>query len=288
MMTWRDSTDAGLAYDAMALATAAALALGFHRKDIDADNRIARFTNGTKSFLYMAGTFPLNGHTGVRIARDKADTEAVLSAAGFKVPGSQHVFLVPEWADERAPGRELSDAFRIADQIGYPLFAKPLDSSLGRLAQVIETPDELGHHLVKIGRLSWGAILQPVLTGIEHRIFVFDGRVRFTYAKQRGDGAPNANPNAGGLITDFATPGNAEVDAWASGVARAMGLRVCALDVFSDAPIAEEPRAATIIEINANPILKTVWDLGETETVRSIWYDVIERHARDLDDWSGA
>jgi glutathione synthase/RimK-type ligase-like ATP-grasp enzyme len=274
-------------YDAMALAIEAAAALGFSSHPVDDENRIVRFEKEATSFLYVAGTFPINHATGVRIARDKADTEAVLARAGFRVPGGEHVFVVPEWADERAPGREIGDAFGFAERIGYPVFVKPLNSSLGRLAQVIETPDQLGHHLVRIGRLSWGAVIQPVLRGLEQRVFILDGRVRFTYAKRPAEGAANANPNAGGVVSDFTVPEVPALNAWAGDAARAMGLRVCALDVFADGLVAVDPRAATIIEVNANPILKTIWDLGEQETVRAIWHDVMAAHVCDLERAAG-
>lgn len=272
-------------YCALDIVAEIAADLGYARTDLDPYSKlVAQFANGEATFLVEEGIFPINGFTGARLAKDKAHAAAVLSAAGFRVPRGGHFFVVPEWSDIRPPGRELPEAFEFAADLGYPVFVKPIDGSRGRLARAVESPEDLGHHLVEIGRQTYAARIEQLISGVEHRAFVLDGRVRFTYAKHAGAGAANANPNAGGILTDLSTTPPAPVEAWAARVANAMELRVCGIDFFVPAGLDDDPAAFTILEVNASPSLKTIWDLGAEDLVRGIWADVITARIAALTD----
>lgn len=142
--------------------------------------------------------FPLNSAVSASIARDKAFTYEVVAAAGIDVPPYGHFFLNPAQAPLRGRGREREDAFPFARALGYPVFVKPIDGSRGALADIAYDAHDLDALLTAIARLHHAALVQPVLSGEDRRIFILDGTAMFTYRRLRsavsGDGETPLGP----------------------------------------------------------------------------------------------
>ncbi|MET0219913.1 MAG: hypothetical protein ABW213_04575 [Tardiphaga sp.] len=82
------------------------------------------------------------------------------------------------------------------------------------------------------------------------------------------------NRSAGGTM-DFATPDN---DVAAFAIARqavkALGLRVGAVDMFTDA--GSDPAAMRVIEVNANPSIRFLEDSGRDDLILRIWQSTFQ------------
>lgn len=158
--------------------------------------QFARVASGDAFFFAGTGrvyAYPLNSSVSASIARDKAFTYEALAAAGFRVPPYGHYFLHPAWSARRGVGRERGDAFAYAHSLGYPVFVKPIDGSRGANADIAFNADDLDQILTEIAALHHAALIQPVLSGEDRRIFILDGKALFTYRRERaaltGDGA---------------------------------------------------------------------------------------------------
>jgi glutathione synthase/RimK-type ligase-like ATP-grasp enzyme len=76
------------------------------------------------------------------------------------------------------------------------------------------------------------------------------------------------NLSAGGTMVLEAPPSDA-VLTLAKKAARALGLRVAAVDMFTD--IGGEPDAIRIIEVNANPSIRLLEESGRSDLILKIW-----------------
>ncbi len=296
---------------------------------------LAEISDKRSSFLWCAGHYPLNSALGVSIANDKAHTYQRLKSKGIRVPEGEHFFIVPEYRELRPKGRELNDAMAYAHKLGFPLFVKPLNGAMGRYAAMVNSPAELAHKLVEIGRADYSAIIQKVADGKEHRIFVLDGEIGFSYRKMpaeiTGNGvdtvgqlvsnlnrkliaqldiqAPDqhnrlcklkltaesilkanqtvrlsesANPNIGAIIDDFRIQVPDKIKTWACSVVQSLELRIGGIDFFAPDSVEDDPNDFTVIEVNANPMLKTAWHLGHTERVEYIWETLLKKRFAEL------
>ena len=150
-----------------------------------------------RGFQFFAGigriqNYPLNSATAASLARDKAFTYQTLAAAGIAVPPYGYFFLDTTHAKLRAPGRERADAFAYAASLGYPVFVKPLDGARGALADQAFGERDLARLLDGIALRHHAALIQPVFSGEEWRLFLLDGVAQFAYRRAKpeltGDG----------------------------------------------------------------------------------------------------
>lgn len=155
----------------------------------------ARIHDGARSVLIGAGSsysYPINPVPAATLARDKAHAAQILRTAGHRVPEGRLFFLHPAYRDLRPAGQELSDAARYAAQLGYPVFVKPNTGARGDGVELIANAEALPHHLKTIAVRYFAALIQRPVAGAEYRLFVADGRVRFSHRRARavllGDG----------------------------------------------------------------------------------------------------
>ncbi|NOQ35731.1 MAG: hypothetical protein GQ569_07525 [Methylococcaceae bacterium] len=153
---------------------------------------LAKVSINDKAAFFNFSQYPLNNATSSTLVRDKAFTYTLLEKAGFKIPQGDYFFITHKWRESRNDGKELSDALRYAKQLGYPVFAKPLNGTFGNFANLIHTEEELLFHCQKASEKYFAMIIQQPVFQKEHRIFVMDGKVRFAYCKAqaviKGDG----------------------------------------------------------------------------------------------------
>lgn len=67
----------------------------------------------------------------------------------------------------------------------------------------------------------------------------------------------------------FEAPRSEAAFAMARKAARALGLRVAAVDMFTD--IGEDPDAMRVIEVNSNPSIRLLEELGRADLILKIW-----------------
>jgi len=77
------------------------------------------------------------------------------------------------------------------------------------------------------------------------------------------------NLSAGGTMV-FETPGSEAALAMARKAARALGLRVAAVDIFTD--IGGDPDAIRVIEVNSNPSIRLLEESNRGDLILKIWH----------------
>jgi glutathione synthase/RimK-type ligase-like ATP-grasp enzyme len=137
-------------------------------------------------------SFPINSATAFTLSRDKAHTKTVLKGAGLPVIPGGLFFAHRLRAGLRGPGREIEDARAFADQLGYPVFAKPNHGSRGNYAEIVTGDAALQDYAKRVAAEFESFLLEPVMRGAEHRVLIHDGRPVFHAMKQApalvGDG----------------------------------------------------------------------------------------------------
>lgn len=173
--------------DAARYARDAAAIVGARFEDLDdGEGYLFRVSRGDKTMLGGGGSvcaYPVNGATAYTISRDKAHTKAVLGAMGLPVIPGGLFFAHSRRAALRSTGHEIYDAHRFAANMGYPIFAKPNHGSRGTFAEVIHDPAGLDDYVIRLAAEFESFLIEPVLDGQEHRVFVQDGRAVFCSSK---------------------------------------------------------------------------------------------------------
>jgi glutathione synthase/RimK-type ligase-like ATP-grasp enzyme len=169
-------------------AARAAEALGCRFRSLDgADGYLFEVSDGARRACFAAGAgtpYALNDTRAASIARDKAFCAEVLRQAGVPVLAGEMFFVTPRWAEMRTPGRELEDALAYAAKAAYPIFCKPISASNGLYAEAIESAEEFADYMTRVAREHFAILIQPYVRAPEHRVFVLNGRVLFSYMKK--------------------------------------------------------------------------------------------------------
>jgi cyanophycin synthetase len=98
-------------------------------------------------------------------AGDKDLTKSLLADAGLPVPRGEVV-------------RNVEDAIRAAERIGYPVVVKPLDGNHGRGVSIdLSTPEEITRAFGEAVSHSRRVIVENYFRGRDHRILVVNGEV---------------------------------------------------------------------------------------------------------------
>lgn len=177
-------------------AQAAASALGADYEDLDnGAGYLFRLAKSGRHVLCGAGaicSYPVNTATACAVARDKAHAKSALRKAGLPVIPGGLFFAQTHRRALRGPGREIEDARRFAATLGYPVFCKPNLGAKGNFAEVIPSADDMDEYITRISREYEAFLVEPVMRGTEHRIFLQDGEVIFHSTKSQptltGDG----------------------------------------------------------------------------------------------------
>ena len=293
--------------------TAAECGFAFRSLDGD-DGYLFEVRDGARKAAFAAGQgspYALNDANAASIARDKAFCAEVLGVAGLPVLPGQVFFVTSQWAEMRAPGRELQDARAFAGEAAFPIFCKPIAASNGLYAEVIDDAAAFDAYMARVAREHFAILAQPYMRGDEYRVFVLDGRVVFSYRKRPpeciGDGVRSlaqlagregvrgrvaggallqandvpehgalvvlqgpANRAAGGRFDAFQDGAPRPLEELCVAAARAVGLRLAGVDVF-DLSTARDLSDLTIIEVNSNPMIATLEELGRWDLIAQIW-----------------
>jgi hypothetical protein len=260
--------------------------------------------------------YPQNNATASTLASDKHFTSRILHEAGVPALGGEYFFLHERFRAHRPAGHERSDATACFSSLGGSAFVKPLTGSRGDFAQAVHGEAALIRYLDEVTKYYDAVLIQPIVEGIEYRVFLLDGDALYCARKYppsvAGDGvhslrellaahndglrarglSPASMPedpsldavlakgerreisgrmnlSAGGtmVVTD---PPSGQAVTLAQRAARALGLRVAAVDMFVD--IDGKPDAIEIIEVNSNPSIRLLEDSSRGDLILKIWH----------------
>lgn len=161
-------------------AAQAAAAIGAAFEDLDEGRGYLYRVSRNDRFILGGGggvcAYPINAAPAFTIARDKAHTKSVLSHAGIPaIPGGLF-FAHQRRANMRDPGRDIEDAIRYAERLGFPVFCKPNQGGRGNFAECVPSPQALSDYALRVAIEFESFLVEPVITGIEHRVLVMDER----------------------------------------------------------------------------------------------------------------
>jgi len=261
--------------------------------------------------------YPQNSSTAATLASDKYFTNAILESVGIATLGGDYFFLRDRHRALRPQGHERADAFAYFRKLDSAAFAKPLQGSRGDFAQLLYGEAALDRYLQAVSQTYDAVLIQPIVTGLEYRIFLLDDEIAYSVRKYppyvQGDGvrsirelliAHNAalqarglssvsateiaapsldavlpegerweipgrmNLSAGGKMV-FEAPGSAAAFTVAKQAVLALGLRVAAVDLFTN--IGGDPDAIRVIEVNSNPSIRILEELERSDLILKIW-----------------
>jgi hypothetical protein len=260
--------------------------------------------------------YPQNSATASTLASDKYFASRILREAGVPALAGEYFFLHDRHRAHRPVGHERGDALACFNALGGSAFVKPLAGSRGDFAQAIHGEAALIRYLDDVMKYYDAILMQPIVEGIEHRVFLLDDNVLYCARKYppsvTGDGvrtlrellavhnealrarglSPASLPSdnrsldivpadgerheipgrmnlsAGGTMVLADAPSENAL-ALARQAARAIGLRVAAIDMFVD--IGGKADANEIIEVNSNPSIRLLEESGRGDLILTIW-----------------
>jgi hypothetical protein len=165
-------------------------------RDLDAGSGLLfSISSQGKSLHFGAGRcswYPQNNATAATLASDKSFTSKILAAAGVSAIGGEYFFLHDRHRGHRPAGHERDDACAYFCALGTSAFVKPLTGSRGDFAQAVHGEAALIRYLDDVARYYDAVMIQPIVDGIEYRIFLLDDDVLFCARKHppyvSGDG----------------------------------------------------------------------------------------------------
>jgi hypothetical protein len=276
-------------------------------------------TSAAKRIHFGAGRcswYPQNNATASTLASDKYFANRILEDAGVATLGGEYFFLHERHRAHRPTGHERDDALGYLRRLGGTAFAKPLLGSRGDFALAIHGEAALARYLDEVLPYYDSVLIQPLVSGKEHRIFLIDDEVVYAARKypphlvgdgvratrdllaahneglrSRGLSAASVDRNtaldivlakgerweipgrmnlsAGGTMVLEAPPSQAAVT-MARNAAHALGLRVAAVDLFTE--IDGDPQAMGVIEVNANPSIRLLEQSNRGDLILKIWH----------------
>ncbi|MDO9061431.1 MAG: hypothetical protein Q7U92_20760 [Bradyrhizobium sp.] len=293
---------------------------GLDFTDIDAGTGLVFcVSSASRSTHFGAGRcswYPQNNATASTLASDKYFAGRILAQAGVAALGGEYFFLQERHRAHRPAEHERADALAYLAKLGGSAFVKPLTGSRGDFAQAVYGDAALVRYLGEVAQYYDAVLMQPVVRGIEYRVFLLDDEILFTARKHPpsvvGDGtgtlrtlliAHNVglhsrglspvsidcvaaldavlpegerweipgrmNLSAGGTMVLEDPPSDAMLTL-ARNAAHALGLRVAAIDLFTD--IGGAPGTMQVIEVNSNPSIRLLEQSGRGNLILKIWH----------------
>jgi len=292
---------------------------GLAFQDLDGGTGLVfNIASPTKRIHFGAGRcswYPQNNATASTLASDKYFTNVVLESAGIPTLGGEYFFLHERRRAHRAAGHEREDALEHFRKLGELAFVKPLQGSRGDFAQAVHGQASLVRYLHEVSQHYDSILIQPVVSGIEYRIFLLDEEIVYSARKyppfvlgdgigsirslliahnealrsrglspvsvdrdvsldvvlpkgKRWDIPGRMNLSAGGTMV-LEAPRSQAALILAKNAVQALGLRVAAVDMFTD--IGGDPEATGVIEVNSSPSIRLLEESGRSDLILKIW-----------------
>ncbi len=155
------------------------------------DMSIAQLGWGCNARRFNVTRGPATAYLACRLSHDKHATARALARIGLPVPVQQIV----ETAD---------DACRAAEQIGYPVVVKPLDSSGGRgVAVDIRDEESVRQSYSDARRYSRRILVETALQGDDYRLLVINGRFMAAARRDRARIIGDGKSTVKSLLAEF-------------------------------------------------------------------------------------
>jgi hypothetical protein len=160
---------------------------GLHFRDLDGGSGLL-FSVASRDRLVHFGAgrcswYPQNSATASTLASDKHFTSRILHDAGVPALGGEYFFLHERYRAHRPAGHERSDAIDCFVKLGGSAFVKPLTGSRGDFAQAIHGDAALARYLDEVSKYYDAVLIQPIVEGIEYRVFLLDDDVLYCARK---------------------------------------------------------------------------------------------------------
>ncbi len=173
---------------------------GLEFRDLDGGSGLLFSVSSHNGMLHFgAGRcswYPQNNATASTLASDKHFTSRILREAGVPVLGGEYFFLHDRHRVHRPAGHERSDAIDCFRGLGGAAFVKPLTGSRGDFAQAVHGETALVRYLDDVMKYYDAVLIQPIIEGIEYRVFLLDDDVLYCARKYppsvTGDGVHTA------------------------------------------------------------------------------------------------
>jgi hypothetical protein len=258
---------------------------------------VFKVASSGKSTSFGAGRaswYPQNSATAATLASDKYFADRILADAGVPTLGGEYFFLHDRHRVHRPGGHERGDALEYLRRLGEAALVR----YLGEVAPYYDA--------ILIQKLTSGLEYrvfllddEVVYTARKYPPFVLGDGVRsirelltthnaalqecgLSPADARHDDAletvlPNGerweipgrmNLSAGGTMV-LEAAGSEAISKLAKQAAKALGLRVAAVDVFTG--VDGEQDAMAVIEVNANPAIRLLEQSGRSDLILKIW-----------------
>ena len=169
---------------------------GLTFRDLDNGSGLIFSVASREKSLHFGGGrcswYPQNSATASTLASDKYFTSKILDAASVPVIGGEYFFLHDRYRAHRPVGHERDDAMKYFHALGAIAFVKPLTGSRGDFAQRVGGEATLLRYLDEVAKYYDAVLLQPIVEGLEYRIFLLDDDALYCARKHppfvRGDG----------------------------------------------------------------------------------------------------
>jgi D-alanine-D-alanine ligase-like ATP-grasp enzyme len=139
------------------------------------------YPNGIVRSLRMY-SLDLNHIASSDIARDKDYAKFFMRQKGYPVAKGKTIFS-DEWAQIVQSDRTITYGLKYAQQLGFPVVAKPNSKSQGSGVQVVHNKKELRVALKEIFKSERVSLIEEYLPGKDYRIVVLDGKIISAYRR---------------------------------------------------------------------------------------------------------
>jgi glutathione synthase/RimK-type ligase-like ATP-grasp enzyme len=160
---------------------------GLAFRDIDGGSGLVfSVASPTTAIHFGAGRcawYPQNNATAATLASDKYFTNRILEDAGIATLSGEYFFLHDRHRAHRPAGHERDDASDYFRGLGGIAFVKPLQGSRGDFAQTVRGEASFNRYIEEVSRYYDAALIQPVASGIEYRIFLLDDEMIYAARK---------------------------------------------------------------------------------------------------------
>lgn len=141
------------------------------------------FKNGKKSY-FRYNTLDLNPVGASEIARDKDYANFFMEKLGYPIIPRSKTFYSNRWAETIGSlNRKIDDAYKYAEEIGFPVIVKPNSGSQGIGVTLVYNKEEFYLAMKSIFEYDRIAIVQPPIKGKDYRIVVLDNKIISAYER---------------------------------------------------------------------------------------------------------
>ncbi|RUS46037.1 RimK family alpha-L-glutamate ligase [Cohnella sp. AR92] len=223
----------------------AGASVGVSFREIEA-NQIYYASKEDKRFAMYNVDLGLNDSSSFNIAKSKASTHSVLSAAG--VPSIEHRFLLN--ANSKYTSEDVFDkAEHILGQYGSDAVVKRDDGAQGENVFRVGSKEELRDRLKHIFGLELNAAISPYRSSdLEYRVVVLNGEARLAFSKSK-TGSWKHNLSHGASVGEVEPSLEAPLFKLAVQAAGSIGLVFCSVDVLNTAD------GLQVLEVNSSVFL---------------------------------